>query len=310
MKIQEHVPLAPHTTFKVGGNARYFTIVSKVADLNAALDYAEVRKLPFFILAGGSNMLIPDEGFDGLVIKMSFENFDIRSNSTIVTAEAGCSLMTLINAACNAGLSGMESLYGVPGTVGGAVRGNAGAFGTEVANVLESATALNTKTREERTFSNTDCTFSYRNSYFKMNPEWLILSATFKLTNADAKECLQKAEDTLGERNKRQIQDIRSAGSFFMNPRVPKKIQQLFKEEKGIDARGCRVPAGWLIDKAGFKGYCEGNVCTGERSSNYFINKEGATAQEVVALAEKIKEAVREQFGVELQEEVTKINTH
>ena len=307
MEIKENVPLAPYTTFKIGGNADYFVEVSKTSDLSVALDYAKVRKLPFMILAGGSNMLISDEGYTGLVIKISFDKYIIRSNDTSVEVEAGCSLSSLIKSSCVMGLSGMESMYGIPGTVGGAVRGNAGAFGTEIKDVLTSATAINTGTREVRTFKNAACQFGYRASRFKTEPEWILLSVTFALKVDSAKESLTRAEETLQKRSDRQIQDIQSAGSFFMNPRVPPDVQNLFKEEKGVDARGGRVPAGWLIERAGFKDHCEKNVCTGARSANYFLNKGEATAAEVLALAATIKEAVLQQFGVELKEEITKI---
>ena len=307
MTVQENIPLAPHTTFKIGGKARYFISVESIDDLRSALAWAQEKKIPYFILAGGSNVLIADTGFDGVVIKMELSAVDIDLSTNECLAEAGSSLMDVIHTVCNAGLSGMESMYGIPGTVGGAVRGNAGAFGTEVVDVLASTTALNVNTQEVRVFTNEECEFGYRTSFFKKNPEWIILSVIFALEEADPQECLAKAQATLDTRNERQIQDICSAGSFFMNPVAPKEVQEMFETEKGTPVREERVPAGWLIDKAGFKGVCEKDVCTGERSANYLINTDNARAQDVLALAQRIKERVKDEFNVELSEEVTHV---
>ena len=306
MEIQKNVPLAVLTTFKIGGNARYFVEITKASDLGAALDYAQTRKLPFLVLAGGSNVLIADGGFDGLVIHITFNKVDVYTQDSTITAEAGANLMQLIRKCCEMGLSGMENMYGIPGSVGGAVRGNAGAFGTEVDDVLQSVTALNVATREEKVFTKAECNFAYRQSMFKNSSEWVILSATFQLQRSDPQQSLGKADEILALRNERQIQDIRSAGSFFMNPRVPADIQALFVQEKKELAREGRVPAGWLIDKAGLKGKCTNDqVCTGDRSANYIINRDRATAAEVMTLASEIKTTVGQKFGVELREEVT-----
>lgn len=308
MNFDEQVPLAQYTTFNIGGVARYFAHVEKRKDLGVALDYAQTRKLPHIILAGGSNMLVSDEGFEGLVIKISFSKVTISHRGS-VTAEAGVALMPFIMDMCSQGLSGLEHMYGIPGSVGGAVRGNAGAFGTEITDVVTSVTALNIETREERIFSHEECRFGYRTSFFKNNSEWVILDATFLLTEGDAQECIKNAENTLAERNKRQIQDIKSAGSFFMNPVVPESIQAQFEKEKGTPARERRVPAGWLIEKSGFKGACQGEACTGERSANYVINKGSAVSADVRVLTKTIQEKILEEFGVELKEEVTLVGT-
>lgn len=306
MKIQENIALAPFTTFKIGGPARYFVDVTQVDDLGAAIDYAQTRNLPYFILAGGSNVLASDAGFDGLVIKISFAQRTFDTQNSEVTVDAGCSLMETIHEAAKLGLSGMESMYGIPGSIGGAVRGNAGAFGTEVKDILKEAVAMNVETREVKTFGNEECRFAYRSSFFKQNPNWIILSATFSLRNEEKDGgALAAAERTLALRNERQIQDIQSAGSFFMNPIVHKEIRATFEQEKGVSARENRVPAGWLIEKAGLKGVCEAGACTGSRSSNYIINDGTATASAVRALTTKIADKVGNDFGVELHPEVT-----
>jgi len=307
MNIEENVPLANLTTFKIGGAARYFVRVNNSADLGIALDYAQTRSLPYFILAGGSNVLISDEGIDGLVIKIDARKSSVNATTGEVFAEAGCVLSDIISQAAKADLQGMESMYGIPGSVGGAIRGNAGAFGTEMVDVVKEVAALNKETREIKTFAKEECSFSYRSSFFKKNDDWVVLSATFTLTQDPEQAVTQKAEKILALRNERQIQDIQSAGSFFMNPTVHDSIQNAFKEEKGVEARGRRVPAGWLIEKAGLKGVCKEEVCTGEHSANYVINKGGAKASSVRELTQKIKDEVLNKFGVELKEEVTQV---
>lgn len=307
MNVQKNISLATHTTFNIGGNARYFIEVTDLEEIQEALEYAKQNKSPFAIFGGGSNILVADDGFDGVVVKIALSALDIDLSSGEFFAEAGSSLMETIRTVCSAGLTGMEAMYGIPGTVGGAVRGNAGAFGTEIVDTLVTATALNTETNEVRTFTNPECEFDYRNSFFKKNPEWIILSASFALKTDESEECLRKADEILAIRNERQIQNIHSAGSYFMNPIVSENLQALFEEEKGTPSRGGRVPAGWLIEKAGFKGVSKNGASTGERSSNYVINTGGAVAADVQELTKEIQDKVKEEFGVELEREITQV---
>lgn len=307
MDIQENVPLAPHTTFNIGGPAKYFVEVTNKKDLGVALDYAQAHGVQFFILAGGSNVLVADEGFNGLVIKIAFDAYKIDENKGEVSAEAGCSLMEVIKEASTANLSGMEALYGIPGSVGGAVRGNAGAFGTEMLDIVSTVEALNIETREIKVFSHDECLFSYRNSFFKENKDWIILSVIFTLVQNESEHPMKGAEKILALRNERQIQGIQSAGSFFMNPKVSAEVQAVFKSEKGLVARENRVPAGWLIDRAGFKDVCKDGVCTGVRSANYIINKGDASASAVQLFVKEIQSEVENKLGIELVEEVTTV---
>lgn len=310
MEVQEHTPLAPHTTFSIGGNARYFVEARTLDDVQQSIALAQQLHVSVFVLGGGSNTLVHDEGFDGLVIKMSLTQVQIDTEHSTVTAGAGAILRNVIMQSAQKGLSGWAGMYGIPGTIGGAVRGNAGAFGSEMKDVCTGVRAWNSATHEERMFTTEECLFGYRQSFFKKNPEWVILEATLRLTKVSPGEAVAQAEATLVERQKRQIQDIKSAGSFFMNPTVPEAIQKLFEAEKGTPARDGRVPAGWLIDKCGLKGLQEGPVQTGARSANYLINTGGATATEVRATAQKIHDAVYTTFNVDMTPEVAFVDTH
>ncbi len=302
IEIQEHVPLAPLTTFRIGGAARYFAKAASEKELRAALAWAQERSVPSFILAGGSNVLFSDRGFDGLVIHMQMNSY--RMDGPHVHADAGAVLLEVITAAAEQSLGGWEHMAGIPGTVGGAVRGNAGAFGTEVKDVLHSVRALNTQTHTVQTFSAEDCAFAYRQSIFKGDTPWIILSATFALTPGDAETIRATITQTIEEREKRHLQNVRAAGSFFMNPVAPPEVVERFERDKGVRSRGGRVPAGWLIEEAEMKGYRIGGAQSSPQHPNYIINTGDATAEDVITLASMIKMRVRDRLGVQLREEV------
>lgn len=297
MEVRENVPLAPLTTFQIGGSARYFVEVSDEAGVREALGWAREKGVSFFVIAGGSNLLVPDAGLDGLVIRIAGEQFQFTDEG--MQAQAGCTLLTLIREAAVQGKGGWEKLAGIPGTIGGALRGNAGAFGPEIKDFVTWVRAINTKTEEVHEFSNAECEFDYRMSFFKKNPEWIILDVHVKLGESNA----TLIDETIKEREKRHIQNVKAAGSFFMNPVAPQNIVSMFEEEKQTTSRGGRVPAGWLIEKAGMKGAKLGGAQVSPQQANYIVNADNATAEDVRELAAKVKEEVRRQFDVTLAEE-------
>jgi UDP-N-acetylmuramate dehydrogenase len=301
IQVQENVPLAPRTTFQIGGAARYFCVAKTEDDLRSALLWAREHGVPHFILGGGSNLLVPDEGLDVLVIQIGFEKWS--ASGVVLEADAGCNLLHTIRNVAMLGLGGWEKLSGIPGTVGGAIRGNAGAFGPEIKDFVVWVRALNTNALETHEFANEECEFAYRMSYFKKHPEWIILNAHLRLRKIDTKESGEAIQETIRERERRHIQNVRAAGSYFMNPVAPESMREMFEQEKKTRSREGRVPAGWLIEKAGMKGARVGAAEASEQHPNYLVNTGGATAREVRELAASIKEAVREQFGVDLQEE-------
>jgi len=300
--IQERVPLAPKTTFKIGGEARFFTEAHSLEDIREALAWAREKEIPHFILAGGSNVLVPDEGMDALVIRITSPTYGVSEN--VIEAEVGCDLLALIRASTDEGLSGWEKLAGIPGTLGGAIRGNAGAFGMEIQDVLAEATAFDMQNEKVRVFSNAECEFGYRGSFFKRHPEWIILSARIALAPGAQEESRRLMAETIAEREKRHIQNIKAAGSYFMNPHASKDVCVMFEHEKGVASREGRVPAGWLIEKTGLKGTRVGGAMSSNQHPNYLINTGNATAKEVVELAALIKNAIKERFGIALEEEV------
>lgn len=301
--MEEHVSLKPLTTFEIGGSALYFTEVCDEDEVRDALAYAHGKDLEPYVLAGGSNVLVPDEGIASLVLHFGQGAYKVRSLRVYV--QAGMALNTLIKELAATGLGGFESLAGIPGSVGGAVRGNAGAFGTEIKDVLKEVRALNCETGEVRTFTAPQCRFNYRASYFKRNPSWIILDAVLQLQPTEVRHAMKRVEDTIAEREKRHLQNVRAAGSFFTNPVVSASLQKIFSEEKGSHAREGCVPAGWLIEKAKMRGVCVGGACMSEQHANYLINNGNATAGQVHTLARQVEAAVEKETGVVLEREVT-----
>lgn len=301
MKWLENVPLAPLTTFQIGGAAKYLCEVRSEHDLKEAIAWANERRMRFVVLGGGSNILVPDEGVDALVIKFVGNLWSIAECK--VDAWAGSSLLMLIKACTTGGCGGWEKLSGIPGSIGGAVRGNAGAFGSEIKDVVTTVRALHRETGEVKECTNTECDFSYRHSYFKAHPEWIVTRVRLQLHPVAHEESAKLTDETIAEREKRHLQNVRAAGSYFMNPVAPAEVVAQFEQEKQVKSRESRVPAGWLIEKAGMKGATEGGAIASFQHPNYLVNKDNATAQDIRTLADKVRRAVEEKFGVTLQEE-------
>lgn len=299
--VQENVPLAPLTTFDIGGVARYLVDVRSEGECTEAIEWAREKGVPFVIFSGGSNVLVPDRGLDALVIRLKGDLCSIHDG--LVDTWAGTNLLTLITIAGRQGWGGWEKLSGIPGTVGGAVRGNAGAFGPEIKDFVTQVRALDTTTSETREFSNAECAFAYRDSYFKHHPEWLITRVFLQLEPTEPEKSAAAMQETIAEREKRHLQNVRAAGSYFMNPVAPPEIVALFEKEKGVKSRENRVPAGWLIEKAGMKGATVGGAIASLQHPNYIVNQGEASETDVRELAEQIKAAVKRQFGIELHEE-------
>lgn len=301
LTIRENVPLAPMTTFQIGGPARFLAEVRTEDELREALQYATQGKLRYVVISGGSNVLVPDEGLDALVIHMVGTDHTFSDNE--ISAFAGCNLLTLIKEAAARDLGGWEKLAGIPGTIGGAVRGNAGAFGPEIKDFATKVRALNAATGEMREFENAECAFSYRHSFFKDHPEWIITLVQVRLAQAAQEDIEASIEATIAEREKRHLQNVKAAGSFFMNPKASAEMVALFEQEKGVKAREGRVPAGWLIEKAGMKGASVGGAIASLQHPNYIVNQGNATSKDVRELAQRVKAAVRAKFDIELKEE-------
>lgn len=305
--------LSRYTTFKIGGPAKLLIEPKTNEQLMEVFAYTKASGAPYFILGGGSNILMSDEGFDGVVIKP--RNTALKIEGDTVYVEAGVVLGKLATESAKAGLTGLEWGIAVPGNVGGAVRGNAGAFGGEIKDTLVSAQVYDGK--ELRTYSNKEMEFVYRGSRVKrLGGQEIVVSATFRLFPGDPKPAMAKVKELLDKKFAAQPMGERCAGCLFKNIEVDGATKQLRPRSKGqpTDAfmslvpaefwtKGT-VPAGWLIEQSGLKGYKKGDVKVSEKHANFVINIDKATARDVRDFANEIREKVKAKFGVELEEEV------
>ncbi|MBT7703718.1 UDP-N-acetylmuramate dehydrogenase [Candidatus Peregrinibacteria bacterium] len=278
--VRENVSLKPYCTYGVGGEARFFYELADVDQLEMVLAAAREDNVAVFIFGGGSNVLFLDEGYPGLVIRVVAN--EVRVEENYVIAEAGAKWPAVIAAAREAGLCGLESFEGLPGTLGGAVVGNAGCFGTEIKDVFASAMIYDLKKNKVREVGPEYFEFSYRWSRIK-ETKAVILSVKLCLDKGEIKP-VKACPDTMAARFEKQPPG-KSGGSFFKNPSPDQ-------------------PAGKLIDECGLKGHQIGGSKISEKHANFFMNDGGGTAAELLELGEVAKSAVREKFGVELKEEV------
>jgi UDP-N-acetylmuramate dehydrogenase len=304
LKIKEKIPLKEYTTFKIGGPARYFFVAKNKEDLKNAILWTKKKKLPFFILGAGSNVLFSDKGFKGLIIKM--QNLKCKIKNTKIIAEAGVPLQKVVLKLAKKELSGLENLAGIPGTLGGAIWGNAGAFGREIGDVVKEVEILRinglTSWRIEK-LKNKDCKFGYRDSIFKRKKNWIILEATLRLKRGKRKEIEEKIKEILKLRKEKQPLEFPSAGSVFKNvpiEKVSKRIREKFKEK----IKDGFLPAGVLIEAAKLKGFQIGGAKISEKNANFIVNVGNAKASDVKELMEKIKKEIKKKFKIQLEEEI------
>ena len=330
-------PLHRHTTLNVGGEAEYFVAVKDKTEAVSAVTTALEKNLPITILGGGSNVLVSDSGIKGLVIKNKITGItsEQSGDNILVTAGAGEVFDDLIAHTVAKGWWGLENLSHIPGTVGATPVQNVGAYGVEIADVLVSLTAIDTRTGEERVFSAPECEFWYRRSFFKsaLGRHYFITSVTFKVQSEanpqiayrDLERYFKDQTDYDLEHIRAAVIDIRStkfpdwsvlgtAGSFFQNPIVTPtvytELKSRYPELPGYEQTDgvVKLPLGWILDKiVGLKGLRVGNVGMYENQALVLVNYGGATAAEITAFAESIQEKVAAATGIEIEWEVTKL---
>ena len=301
-RVLANVPLAPYTTFKIGGKAAYFFTARTAKDIIQAVGIAKELRIPFFILGGGSNLVVSDKGFHGLVIKIQNTKYKIRD--TRVFAEAGVSMATLVRETGKKGLSGFEWAGGLPGSVGGAIRGNAGAFKGEIKDSILWVIALDAKGKE-RLFSKRECKFSYRSSLFK-EKGLVILSAAFVLKKGSKLTIQAVAADHVTYRKERHPLEHPNAGSVFKNCNL-KKFSLAWRKKVKLGVKVDPfpvVPTAYLNDQAGLKGMRQNNIQISIKHPNYMVNLGRGKAKDVILLVQKVKKIIKKKFGVELEQEI------
>ncbi|MCP4686286.1 MAG: UDP-N-acetylmuramate dehydrogenase [bacterium] len=285
--------LAPLTSFKTGGRARYFVSVGSADEAVRAIKAVKRLKIPCFVMASGSNLLVSDEGFDGIVIKMDVTGLQ-KTSETEVDSGAGEDLMALVDLATASSLTGLEFAAGIWGTVGGAVYGNAGAFGGEIGAIVTRITVVD-DSGQIKTMTADDCGFAYRHSALK-DDRFVIISARFGLTEGDSSVIQARVDEILAAREGKHPTGGRSAGCFFKNIPDP-------KEEHG------KLPAGRLLEEAGAKELRVGGASVFDKHANIIVNSGNASSKDIRQLADMMKKRVFDRFGIELQEEVRQLGS-
>lgn len=335
MDVMTNISLKQYTTMKLGGETRYMATADSASDVVSLYRNARKENLPIFVLGGGSNVITHDEVFEGIVLLNKIKGFEVISETdetTDVKIGAGEVWDEVVEKAIGLGLQGIEAMSGIPGTAGAAPVQNVGAYGQEIADTLISLEAYDSKTDTIVTISADECDFSYRNSIFrdKENGRYCILNITLRLNKAEPKPpyyaSLQKYidENDIREVNLSVIRvavlnirseklpdpaELPSAGSFFKNALVEKwKLEELQKEYSDIpnyamsDGR-YKIPTGWLIDKAGLRGYRSHGMRVYEKNALVLVNDSATGYDDLAAIREEIVQIVFDKFGIKIEQE-------
>ena len=272
--------MSKHTSFKVGGIADFFVTVNNIKELVYILKVSKELRIKTFIIGNGTNIIVKDTGFRGIIIKLNFKHLKIEKNEII--AGSGVPVALISEFAYRNEIEGYEFLSGIPGTVGGAIKMNAGAYGSEVKDILISTTYLDEKYNIVK-ISNNMHKFSYRNSIF-FNKKWIILESSFAIKKGNKEEIKEKRNQMMKERKEKQPLEYPNAGSIF---------------KRGADF----IPA-QLIDKAGLKGYKIGGAQISDKHAGFIVNTGNTTTKDIIKLIKYTKETVKEKFNKELELEV------
>lgn len=342
-KIRENVELKDLTTLEIGGPARYFVSAETEQEVSEAVAFAVENDLDVFVLGGGSNVLIADEGFDGLALRINLLGIEIENENAdgtvVVTAQAGEDWDRFVAFCVERNLAGLECLSGIPGLVGGTPIQNVGAYGQEVSETISAVRVFDRKSGEILTLTNADCKFTYRASLFNTTApdRFIVLAVSYELKKNGAPKIVYKdLVEFFGDRRPSLAEtreavcriraekamlvrqggsDARSAGSFFKNPVVSREkfaeIVEIARNLKigpvpnfPVDENNVKVPAAWLIEKSGFhKGFQKGNAGLSTRHTLALTNRGNATAREIIELKNEIQKKVLARFGIELKTE-------
>lgn len=302
-RVMTDIPLYEYSTFRIGGPARMFFEARTNEDLVRAITYAKKLKIPFYIIGGGSNVLFPDEGLDFFVIHIATRDLFVKDEKYIV-ADAGVPLADVVALSIEQGLQGLVWASGIPGSLGGAVRGNAGAYGGEMAESVHSVEVM--RGSKQFILERVSIDFGYRESQFKHSSD-IILTVKLELRKGGDSDNMKEKSDAIIQERKQKHAEMPSAGSFFKNIPITYENEEIFKNMKDLPEKFWeykKVPAGFLLDQLGLRGFSIGGAQVFEKHGNIIINAGGATADDVIQLASLMKMKVRDAYGIQLEEEV------
>ena len=335
MEIHTNISLKNYTTMKLGGDARFMTNINNIQDVQTICKNSKKQKLPIFIIGGGSNVIADDNGFGGIVLKIQIPGFEVISediNSTIIKIGAGENWDSVVKRTVDMNLSGIEAMSAIPGTSGASPIQNVGAYGQEIADTLQSLEAYDIENDKFVTLKNSDCNFSYRNSIFKNEAkgQYIITSITLKLSKNTPKppfyESLQKYLDdhqitiytveiirnAVIEIRKTKLPDpkvMANSGSFFKNAIIEKwQLNDLQKSYPDISAYDMgdghyKIPAGWLIEKAGLKGQLINGIRIYDKNALVLINESANSYKDLEDTRDQIIGKIRDMFRIQIEQE-------
>jgi len=298
VSVCEGAPLGRYTRFGIGGPARYLV---EAADADAFVEALRTaRGGASAVIGGGTNLVVSDDGFDGIVLR--FTGSSIEQSGTCVRAAAGGDLQALVDYSVAHGLGGLETMTGIPGTVGGAVYGNAGAYGRSICESVRRVRFYDGA--EIREIGNDECEFRYRESVFKRNKDWVVLSAELLLETAPAAELARVADDILSVRNRKYPPTMKCAGSIFKNLILGELDEPVRAVVPASVVREGKVPSAWFLEQVGAKGMKNGDIHVADYHANLIYNAGAGTAAQVREVIADLKARVRDRFGLDLEEEV------
>jgi len=300
LAVSVDAPLSRYTRFGIGGPADLYAETGSVEAFIAALRAARGSGIDTVIIGGGTNLIVSDQGYRGIVLRYRAERLWAANGRVI--AEAGAVLQDLVDFAIARGLKGLETLAGIPGSVGAAIYGNAGAYGHSISERVAKVRFYDGS--EVRVFDNEECEFLYRESIFKRRKEWIIFSTELLLAPADAGELRRTADDIVKVRNEKFPVTMKCAGSIFKNLLLRDLPPAVAVEVPASAVREGKVPAAWFLDMVGAKGMQKGDIHVATYHANLIYNGGQVTAADLCALIAELKERVRARFSIELEEEV------
>jgi len=300
LTVHQHVALAPYTRFAIGGPAHVLMDAANEKALAEGLAAIQESSEPHTVIGGGTNLVVSDAGFPGVVLR--YTKPEIKIDGTLVQVAAGAVLQNLVDATVARGLRGLETMTGIPGWVGGAVYGNAGAYGHSLHERIESVRFFDgTKICE---ITNAECEFRYRESVFKRRKDWIVVSALLRLDPADPAEVAATASGILQIRNEKYPPTMHCAGSIFKNLLWDELPEAVRTQIPSRVVREGKVPSAYFLEQAGAKGLVRGGVRVADYHANLIYNQGGGTSREVRELISELKSRVQHQFGIHLEEEV------
>jgi UDP-N-acetylmuramate dehydrogenase len=305
IEINQNIPLTPLTTLGIGGNARFFVEVYTTENLKQAIISANEKKLPWIVIGGGSNLLVSDKGYPGLVIKNNLQGITFEQEK--IKIQAGTSLQELVDFTIENELDGMSTMTGIPGSVGGAIYGSAGAYGDNIRDFLLEISYLDGE--EIKTLTKDQFETGYRDSFFKHHKSLVILSAVFGGFQKGNKEEMQKeCEQIMQKRNAKYPPEQKCPGSFFKNVIASELSNEQLKNIPPDKIIFGKIPAGYLLESVGAKGAKRGQIAVAENHANTFINLGEGSAEDFYQLSLDLAKKVYQKFSIKLEPEVQFIN--